>query len=172
MFAKHRFMQWAAVAICLSWGVLASGQSTRGKAETLAGGKKISINYGRPALEGRDLFSLARPGTVWRLGQNEATEITTELALMAGGTHLDEGKYSLWARKTAADSWTLAFHPRTGIWGLPEMRDGFVGEVPLKLESGAPKAEVLNITLKSSGKDVNIEIHWGTTKLLGTFQTM
>jgi len=91
---------------------------------------------------------------------------------MVGGKHLNAGTYSLWARKTGENTWSFAFHPRTGIWGQPEMRDGFVAEAPLKLESTPQRAELLNITLRSTGKDGNIEIHWGTSKLLGTFQTM
>jgi hypothetical protein len=162
-----------AIAFFVVCGVtlLAQGRN-RGAAEVTLAGKKISIDYGKPALEGRDMVSLAKPGTVWRIGMNQATEITSEHALMVGGKRLGAGKYSLWARKTGENSWMLAFHPRTGISGLPEMRDGFVAETPLKSESSAERAELLKISLNSTGKDINIEIHWGTSKLLGTFQAM
>jgi hypothetical protein len=68
--------------------------------------------------------------------------------------------------------WELGFHPNTGLWGQPEMRSGYAGTVPLKVETAAQHAENLNITLTASGKNVNIEIHWGDSKLVGTFQTM
>jgi hypothetical protein len=161
------------VAVCALSTVFLFGQGTpRGTAQVTVEGKRIVITYGRPDLDGRNLIALARPGMVWRLGQNEATEISTDVALMVGGKHLNAGKYSLWARKTGDTTWTLAFHPRTGIWGLPEMRDGFVAEAPLTMETAAINREILNIALTSSGKDVNVEIHWGNAKLLGTFQTM
>ena len=164
--------RFALFGIFLLMPILALAQGSRGTATTTVEGKRVSINYGRPSLEGRDMFALAGTGTIWRLGQNEATEITTEVALMAGGKHLNAGKYSLWARKTGDTTWMLAFHPRTGIWGLPVMRDGFVAEVPLRVETGAPNTDLLSISLRSAGKDVSIEVHWGTSKLLGTFQAM
>jgi hypothetical protein len=144
----------------------------RGTASTTIGGKKISIEYGRPALRGRNMIGLARPGTVWRLGMNEATEITSELPLIAGGKQLSPGTYSVWARKTSDTTWVLAFHPRTGLWGQPEMTDGFVGEIPLRTEKAPQVAEQLNIVLTSSGKNVNVNIHWGDTRMVGTFQVM
>jgi hypothetical protein len=159
------------IAFCILWGATLLAQG-RGIAEVTVAGKKISIEYGRPALQGRDMVSRARPGTVWRMGANDATEITSETALNVGGKHLGPGKYSLWARKTGENTWTLAFHPHTGIFGQPEMRDGFVAEAPLQLHTTSDPAELLNITLLSTGKDVNIEIHWGTSKLVGTFQAM
>ncbi|HEY1402631.1 MAG TPA: DUF2911 domain-containing protein, partial [Pyrinomonadaceae bacterium] len=68
----------------------------RADVATTVKGKKISINYGRPAMKGRDLLAQAPVGTVWRVGMNQATEITTEADLLVGGKELKAGKYSLW----------------------------------------------------------------------------
>src|SRR5687768_12488135 len=102
--------RFSSCVILLLMPLLALAQG-RGTATTTVEGKRVSINYGRPSLEGRDILALAGIGTIWRLGQNEATEITTEVALMVGGKHLNAGKYSLWARKTGDTTWMLAFHP-------------------------------------------------------------
>jgi len=106
---------------------------------------------------------------VWRLGMNQATEITSSGDLSVGGTELKAGKYTLWVRKTGEDTWTLAFHPKTGIWGAPAQTEGFVAETPLKLEKAADSAETLVIALADSKGDAHIKIHWGTALLTGSF---
>jgi hypothetical protein len=169
---KVQFLTVVCAFFALTSALIAQGPSTRGTASTTIGGKTISIIYGRPALRGRNMLGLARTGTVWRLGMNEATEIHSELPLMAGGKHLNPGKYSLWAKKTGETTWVLAFHPMTGIFGQPELTEGFVAEVPLKMEKASQNADRLNITLTANGKNVNVDIHWGDSKLVGTFQAM
>ncbi|HEV2802159.1 MAG TPA: DUF2911 domain-containing protein [Pyrinomonadaceae bacterium] len=141
----------------------------RGDATATVKGKKISINYGRPAMKGRDLLAQAPVGTVWRVGMNQATEITTDADLSVGGKELKAGKYSLWVRRTAEDSWTLAFHPKTGVWGAPPLKEGYAAELPLKLEKAADSAEMLTINLADAGGDGEVKIHWGTTVMSGKF---
>ncbi|HKV41822.1 MAG TPA: DUF2911 domain-containing protein, partial [Blastocatellia bacterium] len=70
----------------------------RGKAEASVNGKSISIDYGRPSLKGRDILSLAPVGTIWRVGMNQATEITSSGELKVGDKELKAGKYSLWVK--------------------------------------------------------------------------
>jgi hypothetical protein len=132
-------------------------------------GKKNSINYGRPAMKGRDLLAQAPVGTVWRVGMNQATEITTEADLMIGGKELKAGKYSLWVRRVGDDAWTLAFHPKTGMWGAPAIKEGYVAELPLKLEKASDSAELLDIDLTDENGEGEVKIHWGTTLMSGKF---
>ena len=141
----------------------------RGKAEATVNGKAISISYGRPSLKGRDLLAQAKPGMVWRVGMNEATEITTAGDLNVGGKELKAGKYSLWVRKTGDDAWTLAFHPKTGVWGAPELKDGYAAELPLKLTKAETSAEELMIHVADKDGKGEIQIHWGTALLTGWF---
>ncbi len=164
-----------AVTLCIALSLLvacatAQGNKQRGTAEATVNGKKVSVNYGRPSLNGRNLLAQATPGTVWRLGMNEATEITSTGDLNVGGKELKAGKYSLWVRKTGADSWTLAFHPKTGVWGAPPLREGYVAETPLKLETAPGSAEQLEIMLADNKAGAaEIKVHWGTALLSGTF---
>ena len=158
------------VALALPLVVCAQNRPARGNAEATVNGKKVSISYGRPSLSGRDVLAQAPVGTVWRVGMNEATEITSEGDLNVGGTTLKAGKYSLWVRRTGDDTWTLAFHPKTGIWGKPEMKEGYAAELPLKLEKAADSADPLRIDLADKGSgNAQITIHWGTAALTGTF---
>jgi hypothetical protein len=159
------------LSLCLAAACAAqqAAKPARGAAEATVKGQKISIDYGKPALKGRDLLAQAPEGMVWRLGMNEATHITSTGDLVVGGKELKAGKYTLWVRKTGADTWTLAFHPKTGVWGAPALKEGFVAETPLKLEKAADSAEELVIALGDKGGDAAIKIHWGTALLTGTF---
>ena len=150
---------------CPAFGV----QANRGNTEATVNGKQVSINYGRPSLKGRDILSMIPVGNVWRLGANQATEITSAGDMNINGTTLKAGKYSLWLKKTGETSWSLAFHPKTGIWGMPEMKEGYVAELPLKLGTASDSAEQLTITLKANGGNADINIHWGTAELTGSF---
>ena len=166
---KARFGIAIALALLISGCVFAQ-DSNRGTAEATVNGKKVSINYGRPMLKGRDIFALASAGMVWRLGMNQATEIASEGDLVVGGTTLKAGKYSLWAKKTGADSWILEFHPKTGVWGAPPLTEGFVAGAPLKLKKVSDSAEQLTISLNPSGNKCEINVHWGTGELVGSFE--
>ena len=153
--------------ICLAASVWAQ-DSIRGTTEVTIKGKKISINYGRPSLKGRDLLSLAPVGTVWRLGMNQATQIETEADLMVGSTEVKAGKYTLWLKKTGANTWTLNFHPKTGVWGVPELKEGYVAELPLTFAKATDSAEQVTITLSDNKGKAGIKIQWGTLSLTGS----
>src|SRR6185369_977049 len=159
-----------AAMLCALVGV-AAGQmnAARGKAEATIKGKQITIDYGRPSLKGRDIFALVQPGMVWRLGMNQATQIETTGDLVVAGKTVPAGKYTLWAKKTGADTWTLAFHPKTGVWGQPELKEGYIAEMPLKTEKVAESAEQLTISLADNKGKAGIKIHWGTVALVGSF---
>jgi len=140
---------------------------TRGTTQVTINGKTVSIDYGRPALKGRDMLGRATAGTVWRLGSNRVTEITSTGDLDLAGTSLKAGKYSLWARKTEA-GWMLAFHPDTGINGAPAKTEGFLAQIPLKESAADSSIEVLTITLSNDGGKAQIKIEWGTAVLTGS----
>lgn len=169
---KTRRILLPLLALCLSLPLLAYARQAkpgRGMAETTVKGKKVSISYGQPKLNGRDVLSKAPVGTVWRVGMNEATEITSAGNLSVGGKELKPGKYSLWVRRVGDDQWTLAFHPKTGIWGAPAQKEGYVAELPLKLGKASDSAEQLLIDLAPKGNNAAIRIHWGTAVLTGSF---
>lgn len=159
-----------AATLCALVAVAAAQMNAaRGKAEATIKGKQITIDYGQPSLKGRDIFALVQPGMVWRLGMNQATQIETTGDLVVAGKEVKAGKYTLWAKKTGADTWTLAFHPKTGVWGQPELKDGYIAELPLKTQKVADSAEKLTITLADTKGKAGINIHWGTVALTGSF---
>ena len=147
---------------------LLAQSSDRGSADAVINTTIVRISYGRPSLNGEASearYAAARVGTVWRLGVDEATEITTTGDIVVAEKRLAAGRYSLWARKIGPDQWSLAFHPKTGIWGLPELKEGFVAEVPLELTRVPSYNDQLLILVSPQGNAARISIYWGASKL-------
>lgn len=141
----------------------------RGKAEATINGKTISIDYGRPSWGGQDRLAAAPVGFIWRLGSNMATHIETAGDLTVGGKTVAAGKYTLWAKRTGENSWALLFNPKTGVWGAPGLKDGFIAEAPLKLERAASATDLLTISLADAKGKAAIKIEWGNAVLSGSF---
>jgi hypothetical protein len=165
---KLRMLVLSIVALCLAIPAFAQGGG-RGKAEATINGKTVTIDYGRPSLQGRDMLSQAQPGMVWRLGMNQATQIESTGDLTVAGKTLPAGKYTLWAKKVGDKNWVLAFHPKTGVWGAPELKEGFVAELPLTMGVAKDSAEQLMISLADVKGKAEIKIQWGTALLSGSF---
>lgn len=157
------------VAICMAIPAFAQMNAARETAKATVKGKTLTITYGSPSWGGQDRLAAATTGTIWRLGMNQATEIESTGDLVVGDKTLPAGKYSLWAKKTGDNSWALLFHPKTGIWGAPALKEGFIAETPLKMETGAEHAEKLVINLADMNGKAGIKVHWGTAVLSGNF---
>jgi hypothetical protein len=81
------------------------------------GGKKVTIEYGRPYKKNREIFGGLVPyGEVWRTGADEATVLTTEGDLMIGKLHVPKGTYSLFT-VPAKEEWTLVVNKTAKQWG-------------------------------------------------------
>lgn len=77
--------------------VAAQGKPTSSK-ETATGkinGATISINYGSPSVNGRQIWGALVPfDQVWRAGANDATTFETDKDVLIEGSKLPAGKYS------------------------------------------------------------------------------
>jgi len=148
------------------------GQGRRGHAELKTAGGAVTVDYGQPALKGRDMLSQLTEGSFWRMGMNEATVLTTPVALMFGSTHVDKGSYSLWLEKAAGDKYQLVFNSQTGQWGTQHDPGKDVHKVPLKKEALSNPVEVYLISLKDAPNGGTFQMEWGVTKLSAGFQLM
>ena len=107
-----------ALTVCMFLAVSCFAQGSRGKAELKAGAGSITVDYGRPALKGRDMLCQLQAGQSWRMGMNQATILATPVDLTFGSTKLPKGSYSLFLKKVDADKFELVFNSQTGQWGL------------------------------------------------------
>ena len=80
------------------------------------GTTNITITYGRPAVNDRDIFGGLVPyNEVWRTGANESTAIVVSDDVMIEGNKLEAGTYSLYTIP-GKDSWTVIINEKLS-WG-------------------------------------------------------
>jgi hypothetical protein len=93
-------------------------RSARAEAVLAPGGVAIArIDYGRPALNGRAIFGALVPWReIWRLGDDEATRLVTEVPLRLGGVTLVAGEYALFA-EPSPERWRLVINRVGRQWG-------------------------------------------------------
>jgi len=77
----------------------------------------ITVNYHRPAVNGRKIWGELVPyNEPWRAGANENTTITISSDVKIGGKPLRAGTYGVHVIPTPTD-WTIAFSTVTTAWG-------------------------------------------------------
>ena len=90
----------------------------------LASGKTVKVAYSSPRMKGRKIYGGLVPyGKVWRTGANEATALTTDANLTAGGKDIPAGNYTIFTVPNA-DKWTLVISKKTGEWGTDYPGEG------------------------------------------------
>lgn len=123
----------------------------------------VTITYGRPALRGRDMSSLAPAGRVWRTGANESTAITFSDDVMFGGEEVEAGTYSLYTIP-GENEWTLILNEKLS-WGTQYDESMDVVRVPSAVvNNDAPMVESFSIYFDTlSDTKAHLNLHWGTT---------
>jgi hypothetical protein len=112
-------MRFAALAVptALLAASTAIAQNPRGAAVTTIAGKQVAIDYGRPALKGRDLNELLKQlpaDRMWRAGENQVSTFTTETPVTVGGKRVAAGKYSLYVHAGEKGAWALVLNRDLG----------------------------------------------------------
>ena len=155
---KTRFATLATLAALPLAGVLWA-QTPRGSAVTTVGAKKVTVDYGRPALKGRTIDALLKqlpPERIWRAGDSEVTTFSTEGDVTVGGKSVKAGKYSLYVHAPESGQWALVLNSDLGqplgdIWK----------EAPEK-EKNAPYPYLGNYEEKIKAKEVvRVELQRG-----------
>ena len=144
-------------------GAFAGPASTRDTVEATVGPARVWIDYGRPALRGRDVWVNGVLGdTLWRTGANAATQLRTNVDLVIGGATVPAGTYTLW---TAArpGAYRLVINRQLGNDYDPS-RD--LVRVPLQESSVQTPAErfTIGVDPQSAGGAL-LTLTWGTKRL-------
>ena len=160
MFSRASLL--VASAATLVFIAAAQAQSPRGAAELSVGGKKVTIDYGRPSLKGRDMLGEAPVGTVWRTGADTATTFTSETDLAVQGRTIPAGSYSLFTKRVDDKTWHLIFNTQTGQWGTSHDASLDRTEVPLTWEQASSSVEQFTIELSESSGGGEMKMLWGT----------
>jgi hypothetical protein len=156
------------VSLVLLIAVIAGAQEDKSKrpsppatAEVALKGKKVTIDYSRPSLKGRKVGQeLAPYGKVWRTGANEATALTTEVALNIGGVKVPAGKYTLYTLP-AESGWKLIINKQTGQWGTHYEEGQDLGRVDMKKSPLPQPVEQFTMSFdKKGGDSAELNLDW------------
>lgn len=161
------------VSLVLLVAVLAGAQADKSKrpsppatAEVVLKGKKVTIAYSRPSLKGRKVGQeLAPYGQVWRTGANEATLLTTEVALNIGGVKVPAGSYTLYSLPSEG-TWKLIINKETGQWGTKYDEAKDLARVDMKKSPLAQSVEQFTISFDKKGEDsAELNLDWENTRV-------
>lgn len=154
------------VILTLCLGRAASQEDDRGLAQVTLGKAKVSIDYGRPALKGRDPLSMIAPGEVWRVGSDAPTTFRSTADLVFDGVRVPKGKDYLLVRYIEKGVWSLLFSSKPPQDYEPSAK---AAEVPIQLEASKDPVDTLTIRLERQGQKGTLVIAWGSLRLTGSF---
>ncbi len=129
----------------------------------------IKVTYSQPHKNNRVIFGDLVPyGKIWRLGANEATELTLTRAITIGGKKIAPGTYSLFAIPTE-NQWTLIVSKQLGLWGsfdYDQAKDAC--RIDLPVSKNDTEWEAFTIKLENPAKDQNVNMifMWDKVKVV------
>jgi len=135
---------------------------------TFGDGTYVVVRYSSPRKRGREIFGGLEPyGEVWRLGANEATEMTVTQDVLFGGTPLPAGTYSLFAIPNEAE-WTIIVNSNLGQFGAfsyDEAAD--VARIDVPAETTDAIYEAFTISLEPNGDETaaSLSMVWDQTRV-------
>lgn len=95
-------------------------RSKNGTTEGTIAGITVTVEYGRPQVNGRAIWGQLVPyGKVWRTGADEATTITFDKDVLVEGKPLAAGTYALFT-VPGEKEWQIVFNKTARQWGAFE----------------------------------------------------
>ena len=133
------------------------------------GDKEVWIVYHAPSVKGRKIFgsedALQKPGSIWRLGADQATFLHTDADLDINGLKVPKGEYTLYMDLDQG-KWQLVVSKQTGQWGIGrggtslEMAQA-VGKTAMTMSKPTAVVEQMKIALASTGADKGtLTVEW------------
>ena len=144
--------------------------SPPGSAELTSGNLSASITYSRPSARGRLIFgtqeqSALQPyGQYWRLGANEATELTINHDVKFNGEALKAGTYRLYATP-GADSFEIIVNSELGKWGAFEPDHNLdILHTTVPVEKITSPVEQYTIRMEPINGGIQVIFEWSDTR--------
>ncbi len=128
------------------------------------------VIYSRPHKKGRLIFgsnekSLCKYGNSWRLGANEATEISFFQPVNIDGKNVGAGRYTMYCIPFE-DKWVIVLNSNIDSWGLQidTSKDLMRFEVPVQKQS--PAIEDFTIVFNAATYGSDMLMAWDDVKIL------
>jgi hypothetical protein len=135
------------------------------------GGVDAKVVYCRPYKKGRLIFGEKTAGALvpfdeyWRLGANDATQITFAKGVSFAGKPVNAGTYWMYAIP-GAKTWKVVLNSETGKWGArpaDTAKDVLSVEVPA--EAMPNPVEQFTISFASESPGAQMDFVWDTTRV-------
>ncbi|MEM6523356.1 MAG: DUF2911 domain-containing protein [Bacteroidota bacterium] len=132
------------------------------------GGVKITVDYGSPAVKGREIWGgLEAYDKVWRAGANETTSIEFAQALKFGETQVPAGKYGFYLIPKESAPWVAILNKdwnrdEHGAWGAYNYNED--NDV-VRLEINPVWLEEVEERLKYTVENNSITLNWEKVQL-------
>jgi len=149
---------------------LAFAETKTGQTESATvGGKKITIKYSSPAVNGRVGKLFSKDGKIstdptypmWRAGANDATAFHTDADLDLGGLAVPKGDYTLYVNIANPAAWELVVNKQIGQHGTDYDAKQDLGRVKMTMSKPAAMVEQLKYTVSSAGGNKGkLELAW------------
>ncbi len=141
-------------------------------AEKAALQPQIRVLYGRPSLNGRNVFrtsddrnaGITKYGDKWRVGANESTEIMLIQNAEIGGKNLMAGRYTM-VVVPQDDEWTIHINSENDGWGNFSHNAALdIVTTTIPVTTSNESLENLSMALYSPNDDniVHLKMGWGT----------
>lgn len=132
----------------------------------------VKLTYSQPHKRGRAIFgNLVQYGQVWRMGANEATELTLTRDMQINGQLVKAGTYSLFGIPEK-DKWTIILNSETGLWGsynYNEKLDVMRFDVQVS-NTGKLIYEALQMKFDQKNELANLLINWDNVQITIPFK--
>jgi hypothetical protein len=155
------------VSVLVLSGLVLGHGNDRGHSQITLDGGRISVEYGRPELKGRDVNTLIEPGQTWRMGSDAATTLTTDIPLAFADKVLPKGSYILVAKLIEKGKWHLLVMSKK-IESKPAQT---LIEYPMTVTELSKPVELVTIDLENKGKAGKLNVMWGTLKASAEFRS-
>ena len=146
--------------------------SPPGEESLNSGGLTVSVNYSRPSVRGRLIFgtedqeALQPYGEYWRLGANEATEVTFNRDVLFNGSPIKAGTYRIYAIP-GPESFEIALNTEVDEWGAGEPdADHDVLRTKVQTQTTNAPVEQFTISLAPQGDGMQMIFEWSDTRFV------
>lgn len=146
--------------------------SPPGEEQLTSGGVTVTVTYSRPSVRGRLIFgtedqdALQPYGKYWRLGANEATEITFNRDVLFNGSPVKAGTYRMYA-VPGADAFELVLNTAVGESGSSEPDDEKdVLRTKVATQQTSAPVEQFTISLSPEGQGIEMVFEWSNTRFV------
>ena len=144
--------------------------SPPGSTDLTNGELSVSITYSRPSVRGRLIFGTKEQGALqpygqyWRLGANEATQITFNKDVNFNGSQVKAGTY--WVYATPQENgFEIILNTELGQWGAFEPDHALdLLKTTVPLEKAASPVEQFTISLQPIESGVSVVFEWSDSR--------